>query len=55
MPEPLIVPWHGRQLRVRHEDPHLWTLTPETPGDGSARDVGDDAAFTPCLEVVGIG
>ena len=22
-PEPIDVPWHGRQLRVRHDDPHM--------------------------------
>jgi hypothetical protein len=27
-PDPLIVPWRGRQLRVRHDDPHLGPYTP---------------------------
>ena len=27
-PEPLIVPWQGRQLRVRHDDSHLGPYTP---------------------------
>jgi hypothetical protein len=22
-PEPLVIAWRGRQLRVRHDDPHL--------------------------------
>ena len=22
VPEPLVIPWQGRQLRVRHDDPH---------------------------------
>jgi hypothetical protein len=22
-PEPLVISWRGRQLRVRHDDPHL--------------------------------
>jgi len=27
-PEPLVVAWRGRQLRVRHDDPRL---TPDSP------------------------
>src|SRR3990172_4358840 len=27
-PEPPIVTWQGRQLRVRHDDPHLGPYTP---------------------------
>ena len=27
-PDPLVIPWSGRQLRVRHDDPHLGTYTP---------------------------
>jgi hypothetical protein len=26
-PEPLFVAWHGRQLRVRHDDPRIGTYT----------------------------
>ena len=26
-PDPLTVPWHGQQLRVRHDDPHLGSYT----------------------------
>ncbi len=26
-PEPLIVPWRGQQLRVRHDDPYLGPYT----------------------------
>ena len=26
-PDPLVIPWHGRQLRVRHDDPRLAPLT----------------------------
>ena len=29
-PEPLVVPWQGRQLRIRHDDPTLGVYT----GDG---------------------
>ena len=28
VPEPLIVSWQGRDLRVRHDDPQLGTYTP---------------------------
>jgi hypothetical protein len=27
-PEPLIVSWQGRQVRVHHDDPHLGPYTP---------------------------
>jgi hypothetical protein len=27
-PEPLIVPWRGHHVRVRHDDPHLGPYTP---------------------------
>lgn len=27
-PEPLIVPWQGRQVRIRHDDPRLGIYTP---------------------------
>jgi hypothetical protein len=26
-PEPFLIPWQGRQLRVRHDDAHLGPLT----------------------------
>jgi hypothetical protein len=26
-PAPLVIPWQGRQLRIRHDDPHLTPLT----------------------------
>ena len=26
-PDPLVIPWHGRQLRIRHDDPHLTTYS----------------------------
>jgi hypothetical protein len=28
-PEPLVIPWRGRQLRVRHVDPRLSKLQRE--------------------------
>lgn len=27
-PEPLIVSWQGREVRVQHDDPHLGPYTP---------------------------
>ena len=27
MPEPLVIPWRGRSIRVRHDDPHLGLFT----------------------------
>jgi len=27
-PDPLVIPWRGRQLRVRHDDPYLGPYTP---------------------------
>jgi hypothetical protein len=27
-PDPLIVSWQGRQIRIRHDDPHLGPYTP---------------------------
>jgi hypothetical protein len=27
-PEPFVIPWRGRQLRVRHDDPAIGTYTP---------------------------
>ena len=26
--EPLVIPWQGRQLRIRHDDPQLGTYSP---------------------------
>jgi hypothetical protein len=26
-PDPLVIAWRGRQLRVRHDDPHLGVYT----------------------------
>ena len=28
MPEPLVVPWQGHEVRVRHDDAHLGPYTP---------------------------
>jgi hypothetical protein len=27
-PEPFVIPWRGRELRVRHADPAIGTYTP---------------------------
>jgi hypothetical protein len=27
-PEPLVIPWRGRQVRIRHDDPQLTTYSP---------------------------
>jgi len=27
-PEPLYVPWQGRQLHIRHDDPRIGPYTP---------------------------
>jgi hypothetical protein len=27
MPEPIVIPWHGRMVRVRHDDPRLGLYT----------------------------
>jgi hypothetical protein len=27
-PDPLLVPWQGRDVRIRHDDPHLGPYTP---------------------------
>jgi hypothetical protein len=26
-PDPLVISWNGRQLRIRHDDPHLGPYT----------------------------
>ena len=28
MPDPLVIPWHGRQVWVRHDDPALGPYSP---------------------------
>ena len=27
-PDPLVISWHGRQLRVRHDDPRIGPYSP---------------------------
>jgi hypothetical protein len=28
VPDPLVVSWQGREIRIRHDDPHLGPYTP---------------------------
>jgi len=41
-PEPLIVSWQGRQVRVRHDDPHLGPYTPRGAVIRSAMELASD-------------
>ncbi len=36
-PEPLVVPWQGRQLRVRYDDPRLSPYSPYSPRGSTLR------------------
>jgi hypothetical protein len=39
VPEPLIVSWQGRQVRVRHDDPLLGPYTPRGAVSGAGLDL----------------
>ena len=41
-PEPLIVTWQGRQVRIRHDDPHLGPYTPRGAVIRSAMELASD-------------
>ena len=41
-PEPLIVAWQGRQVRIRHDDPHLGPYTPPGSVIRSATELASD-------------
>jgi hypothetical protein len=41
-PEPLIVSWQGRQVRIRHDDPHLGPYTPRGAVIRSAMELASD-------------
>ena len=41
-PEPLVIPWQGRQLRVRHDDPMLGTYTPRGAQVRAALELASD-------------
>ena len=42
VPEPLIVSWRGREVRVRHDDPHLGPYTPRGAVIRSAMELASD-------------
>jgi hypothetical protein len=42
VPEPLIVSWQDRQVRVRHDDPHLGPYTPRGAVIRSAIELASD-------------
>jgi hypothetical protein len=42
VPEPLIISWQGRELRVRHDDPHLGPYTPHGAVIRSAIELASD-------------
>ena len=53
-PEPLIVTWHGREIRVRHDDPHLGPFTSRGAVIRSAVELASDVeglrlALASCL------
>jgi hypothetical protein len=39
---PLIVPWRGRQVRIRHDDPKLEPYAPRAAVIGSAMQLASD-------------
>ena len=41
-PEPLVVSWQGREVRVRHDDPHLGPYTPRGAVIRSAMELASD-------------
>jgi hypothetical protein len=41
-PEPLVIAWRGRQLRVRHDDPHLSPYSPRGATIRSAIELASD-------------
>ena len=41
-PEPLLISWQGRQVRVRHDDPHLGPYTPRGAVIRSAMELASD-------------
>ena len=42
VPEPLIVSWQGRKVRIRHDDPHLGPYTPRGAVIRSAMELASD-------------
>ena len=41
-PEPLYIPWRGRMVRVRHDDPTLRPYWPNTARLGAAMQLATD-------------
>ena len=41
-PDPLVVPWQGHQVRVRHDDPRLGPYTPRGAVIRSAMELASD-------------
>jgi len=41
-PEPLVIPWQGRQLRVRHDDPRITPYSPQASRIRSAVELASD-------------
>lgn len=44
MPEPLLIPWRGRQLRVRHDDPRIGPYSPVGQRIRAAVELASEAA-----------
>ncbi len=44
MPAPLIIPWRGRQVRIRHDDPRLEPYAPRAVLISSAMVLATDEA-----------
>jgi hypothetical protein len=42
MAAPLIVPWRGRHVRIRHDDPKLEPYAPRAAVIGSAMQIASD-------------
>ena len=41
-PDPLIISWQGRELRIRHDDPRLGPYSPQGQRVRSAIDLASD-------------
>jgi len=41
-PRPLVVTWQGREVRIRHDDPHLGPYTPRGAVIRSAVELASD-------------
>ena len=41
-PDPLVVSWQGREVRIRHDDPHLGPYTPRGAVIRSAVELSSD-------------